>query len=78
MGFLDKLRGKAKDVVEEHGDKIDGGIDKVADFVDDKTGKKYSDKIDGGAEKLKDGIDKLAGVEDEPKKNEPKDDEPKA
>ena len=53
--YLDKakdlakdLTGKARDAVTEHSDKIDGGIDKAAEFVDDKTKGKYSDKIDTG------------------------------
>ncbi|MFQ5554268.1 MAG: antitoxin [Acidimicrobiia bacterium] len=60
MGFLDKFKKKAGDLAEEHGDKIDGAIDKVADVVDDKTGGKYSDKIDSGAEAAKDAVEGLA------------------
>nr|NIS41212.1 antitoxin [Desulfuromonadales bacterium] len=54
-----KFKKKAADLAEEHGDKIDEGIDKAADFVDDKTGGKYTDKIEGGTEKAKDFIDGL-------------------
>lgn len=63
MGFLDKLKGtksKAAKLAAEHEEKIDDGIDKAADFVDDKTGGKHSDKIDSVAEKAKDAVDKLA------------------
>lgn len=59
MGFLDKLRGKAEDLAEEHGDKIQDGIDKVADIADEKTGGKYSDKIESGAEKAKDVVEDM-------------------
>ena len=41
------------------------GIDKAADFADDKTGGKYDDKIDTGADKVKDGLDSLDGKDDD-------------
>jgi hypothetical protein len=65
MGFLDKLRGKASDAVDEHGDKLAEGIDKAADVADQKTGGKHTDKIDSGAEKAKDALDKLDGQDDD-------------
>jgi len=65
MGFLDKLRGKASDAVDQHGDKISEGIDKAADFADKKTGGKHSDKIEKGAEKAKDALDKIDGKDDD-------------
>lgn len=65
MSFLDKLRGKAKGLAEEHGDKVGDGLDKAADFVDKKTHGKYSEKIDSGVEKVKDGIDKFAGKDED-------------
>ena len=37
MGLFDKLKGmkgKAKGVTEQHGDKIAGGVDKATDMVD--------------------------------------------
>jgi len=65
MGFLDKLRGKATDAVDKHGDKIAGGIDKAADAADKKTGGKHGKKIDTGADKAKDALDKLDGKDDD-------------
>jgi hypothetical protein len=72
MGILDKLKGqasglkkKATEVVDDNSEKIQSGIDKTGDFVDDKTKGKYSDKIDtakGAAEK---GLDKLDGKDDD-------------
>ena len=59
MGMFDKWKKKAADIAEEHGDKIEGGIDKAAEFADDKTGGKYTDKIEGGTEKAKDFLDDL-------------------
>jgi hypothetical protein len=67
MGFLDKLKrmaGKAEDLVEEHDDKILDGIDKAADFADDKTKGKHSDKIDKGAASAKEQVRKLAKEDD--------------
>jgi hypothetical protein len=65
MGFLDRLRGKAGDAVDKHGEKIAGGIDKAAHAADRKTGGKHSDKIDSGADKAKDALDKLDGKDDD-------------
>ena len=55
MGLLDNLKAKldpAKDKVsglaQQHGDKIDHGLDKAAKAVDEKTKGKYSDKIQTG------------------------------
>ncbi|HEX2119841.1 MAG TPA: antitoxin [Acidimicrobiales bacterium] len=49
MGLFDK----AKELLGQHGDKVEGAIDKVADAVDEKTGGKYADQIDKGAEAAK-------------------------
>ncbi|MET0525877.1 MAG: antitoxin [Nocardioides sp.] len=65
MGFLDKLRGRASDAVDKHGEKISDGIDKAADVADKKTGGKHTDKIDSGADKAKDALDKLDGKDDD-------------
>jgi hypothetical protein len=59
-----KFKKQAEDLAEEHGDKIEDAIDKVADIADDKTGGKYSDQIESGAEKAKDVVEGLAGDDD--------------
>ncbi|MFI8933679.1 antitoxin [Streptomyces sp. NPDC053474] len=71
MGFLQNLKAKlapAKDKVsglaQQHGDKIDQGLDKAAKMVDSKTKGKYSDKIQTGTGKAKDALDRLAGSHD--------------
>jgi uncharacterized protein YjbJ (UPF0337 family) len=64
MGLLDKLRGRAKTAVDQHGDKIAGGIDKAAAMADQKTKGKYTDKIETGRGKAKDALDKLDGKND--------------
>ena len=65
MGFLDKLRGKASDAVDQHGDKIAGGIDRAADLADMRTGGKHRDQIDSGADRAKDALDRLDGKDDD-------------
>ncbi|HWC11486.1 MAG TPA: antitoxin [Acidimicrobiales bacterium] len=66
MGLFDK----AKDLAQDHADKIDGAIDKAADAVDEKTGGKYSDKIDKAAGAAKNALDDQAGDEP-PRRAEP-------
>ena len=52
MGLLDK----AKALLGQHEEKIEGAIDKVAEVVDDRTGGKHTDKIESGVEKAKDFV----------------------
>ncbi|MGJ7417954.1 antitoxin [Streptomyces cinereoruber] len=66
MGLLDSLKAKlapAKDKVadlaQQHGGKIDQGLDKAAKVVDEKTKGKYSDKIHSGTGKAKEAIDRM-------------------
>ncbi|MFJ4966267.1 antitoxin [Streptomyces sp. NPDC088729] len=66
MGFLDNLKAKlapAKDKVgdlaQQHGGKIEQGLDRAARTVDQKTKGKYSDKIGTGTRKAKDAVDRL-------------------
>ncbi len=59
MSMFDKIKGKAEEVVEEHGDKIRGGMDKAGEFVDEKTGGKYRDKIDKGLGAAKGQLNRL-------------------
>ncbi|RFU84472.1 antitoxin [Streptomyces triticagri] len=73
MGLLDSLKAKlgpAKDKVsglaQEHGDKIDQGLDKAAKTVDEKTKGKYSDQIRTGKEKAKGAVDRLGSQEGSP------------
>ncbi|MEU1147675.1 antitoxin [Streptomyces sp. NPDC005863] len=71
MSFLDQLkaklapaRGKVSDLAQQHGDKIDQGLEKAAKVVDEKTKGKYSDKIQAGTGKAKDAVDRLAGADE--------------
>ena len=51
---LGDIGDKATNLLAEHADQLEEGIDKVAGFVDNTTGGKFSDQIDGAADKLKD------------------------
>lgn len=69
MGFMDSLKAKlspAKDKVgdfaQQHGDKIDQGLDKAARTVDQKTKGKYTDKIESGTRKAKGAVDRLSHI----------------
>lgn len=66
MGLFDKfkkqgsdLQSKASDLADEHGDKINAGIDKAGDLADKATGGKISDQIDGAVDKAKGAVDNL-------------------
>lgn len=65
MGFLDRFKKKATEVVDDQGDTIGAGLDRASDFVDDKTGGKYDDKLDAGVEQAKDALDSLDGKNDD-------------
>ena len=66
MGALDNLKDKAQDLIEQHGDKIDSGLEKAAQIVDEKTGGKYHDKIAGGVDKAQEALDRVgSGTTDE-------------
>lgn len=60
MGFMDKVKG----MFGQHADKVEGGIDKAGDVIDDKTGGKYADKVDKGQDAAKDALGKLSGEGD--------------
>ncbi len=60
---LPGLKRKAEGLVEEHDEKIKGGLDKAAKFADEKTGGKHRDKIEKGVAKAKDTVDDLAEPE---------------
>ncbi|MFF6794411.1 antitoxin [Streptomyces filamentosus] len=71
MGLLDSLKAKlgpakdkVSDLAQQHGDKIDQGLDKAAKMVDEKTKGKYSDKIQSGTGKAKEAIDRIGHKDD--------------
>ncbi|MET9436692.1 antitoxin [Streptomyces sp. NPDC006551] len=71
MGLLDSLKAKlapakhkVSDLAQQHGDKIDHGLEKAAKMVDEKTKGKYSDKIESGTGKAKEALDRIAHKDD--------------
>jgi hypothetical protein len=65
MGIFDKLKKQAGDAVDKHGDKITKGIDKAADFADNKTKGKHTGQIGKGSAAAKGALDKLDGKNDD-------------
>jgi hypothetical protein len=61
MGIFDK----AKDALGDHPDQVDSGIDKAADFADDRTGGAHADQISSGADLAKDRVADYLGSPDE-------------
>jgi hypothetical protein len=60
--FLDKAKEiglKARDTVAKTSDKIDGAVERAADFVDTKTKGKYSDRIGKAKSAAHDALEKL-------------------
>ncbi|WP_245600819.1 antitoxin [Streptomyces sulphureus] len=51
---------KVKSALQQHGDKVQQGVDKAADMADSRTQGKYSDQIKSGAQKAKDAAGKYA------------------
>jgi hypothetical protein len=58
---LDDLKNKAKDMLGEHGEQIENGVDKARDFADEKTGNKYSDQLGNVADKAKQAFGRDSG-----------------
>ncbi|AJP04165.1 collagen triple helix repeat-containing protein [Streptomyces cyaneogriseus subsp. noncyanogenus] len=67
MGLLDSVKarlgpakGKVSDLAQQHGGRIQHGLDRAAKAVDERTKGKYSDRIRTGADKAKGAVDRLA------------------
>ncbi|MFZ3567695.1 antitoxin [Streptomyces sp. BH097] len=76
MGILDSLKAKfgpakdkVSDLAQQHGDKIDQGLDKAGRLVDQKTKGKYSDQIRMGTDKAKDAVGRMSATEGENAEN---------
>ena len=55
MGIdFNELKNKAQDLVKEHGDKIEDGVEKVGEFAKKKFG--HEDKVDSVVDKIQDMI----------------------
>ncbi|ANW17729.1 antitoxin [Streptomyces clavuligerus] len=71
MGLMDTLKAKlapakekVSDLAQQHGGKIEQGLEKAAHAVDARTKGKYSDKIHTGTDKAKEALDRLAHKDD--------------
>ncbi|GGM08988.1 hypothetical protein GCM10010129_61040 [Streptomyces fumigatiscleroticus] len=67
MGLLDSVkarlapaRGRVTDLAQQHGGRIQQGLDKAAQVVDERTKGRYSDRIRTGTGKAKEAVDRLA------------------
>lgn len=61
MGLFDKFKGKTEEAVDQHGDKVDSGLDKAGSTIDERTGGQHSEHIDKGTDKAREGLDGLDG-----------------
>lgn len=73
MGLMDTLKakagllkGKAGDLTQQHGDKIESGLEKAARKVDQKTKGKYSNQIRTGTGKAKEALGRLSESAEHP------------
>jgi MT0933-like antitoxin protein len=62
MGIFDK----AKDALSGQQDKIDAGVEKAGDMLDERTGSKYAEQVDQGQEMARDRLRDLTGDQPEP------------
>ena len=65
MGFLDDAKEKISDLLDGNSDKVEDGIEKAGDVVDEKTGGEHADKVDMAQDKVADGLDSLDGKDDD-------------
>ena len=61
MGIFDK----AKDAMSGQQDKVDAGVEKAGDMVDERTGDKYTEQVDQGQEMAKEKLGGLTGDQPE-------------
>ena len=53
MGFLDKAKQSLTKVVDQHGDKIEKGADKLGRTINQRTGNMHADKVAKGTAELR-------------------------
>ncbi|WP_285724244.1 antitoxin [Psychromicrobium xiongbiense] len=46
MGLFDEIKDKAGELFEGNKEALKDGIEKVGDFIDEKTGDKFKDQVD--------------------------------
>jgi hypothetical protein len=64
MGFLDKAKKGLTKAVDQHGDKIDTGAERLGRTINEKTGNRHADKIAKGQEQLKKHLESRDGRND--------------
>lgn len=62
MGIFDK----AKDALSGQGDKVDAGVEKAGDMVDEKTEGKYAEQVDKGQDIAGDKLSDMTTDQPEP------------
>lgn len=63
MGILDKV----KEMLGQHSQQADAGIEKGGDTIDDKTGGKYAEHVDKGQDAARDQLGKTSGDDGTPR-----------
>jgi hypothetical protein len=53
------VEDKARTLIDQNGEKIEAGIDKLANLAKNKAGPQYAEKIQSGAAKAKETVKKL-------------------
>ncbi len=66
MGFVDKAKQRLTKVVEEHGETLEKGADRLGRTVNERTGNKHADKVAKGTARLKKGLHSLDPDRDQP------------
>ena len=62
MGIdFDALKNKAADLVEQHGDKIESGVEKAGEFAKSKFG--HDEQVDKVVDKIQDAIPDKPGTQ---------------
>ena len=61
MGIFDK----AKDALSGQDDKVDAGVEKAGDMVDEKTGGKYGEQVDKGQDLANEKLGEMTGDQPE-------------
>lgn len=51
---FDALKGKAEELLDEHGDKVEDGVEKLGEVVKEKFG--HAEQVDTVVEKIKDFV----------------------
>jgi hypothetical protein len=73
MGInFDELKKKAQDLVNEHGDKIEQGVEKAGEFAKGKFG--HGEQVDAAVDKVKDLIPDKPQQDQSQQNDEPKPD----